>query len=302
MAVDPRLERGVRPLDTRHAANEPMRERTRRRSVLVHGALLVVVLITLYPLVWMIGSSLKPDNQIFTTFNPIPKSFQWSNYSEGWTATGTSFSVYILNSAVIALGAVVGNVLSCSFAAYAFARLDFAYKRFWFVLMLGTLMLPFQATQIPQYTLFFELGWVNTFLPLIVPQFLAESAFFIFLMVQFIRGLPTELDEAASIDGAGPIRVYFSIILPLMRPALITTTVLTFIWTFNDFLRQLVYLSDNTKYTVPLGLNSFIDKAGGSSFGGMLAMSVVTLIPTVAVFLFFQRQLIDGVATTGVKG
>jgi len=168
--------------------------------------------------------------------------------------------------------------------------------------MLGTLMLPFQATLIPQYTLFFKLGWVNTFLPLIVPQFLAESAFFIFLMVQFIRGLPKELDEAASIDGAGPIRVYFSIILPLLRPALITTTVLTFIWTFNDFLRQLVYLSDNARYTVPLGLNSFIDKAGGSSFGGMFAMAVVTLVPTIGVFLIFQKQLIEGVATTGVKG
>ena len=267
MSTDSVLDLAV-PQPARPAARAHVGERSRRRSIAVHGLLIVTVLVTIYPLVWMIGASLKPENQIFTTFNPIPENFTFQNYLKGWTATGTSFSVYLTNSAVIALGAVVGNVLSCSFAAYAFARLDFAFKRLWFVLMLGTLMLPFQATLIPQYTLFFKLGWVNTFLPLIVPSFLAESAFFIFLMVQFIRGLPRELDEAAAIDGAGPIRIYFSIILPLMRPALITTTVLSFIWTFNDFLRQLVYLSDNARYTVPLGLNSFIDKAGGSSFGG----------------------------------
>jgi multiple sugar transport system permease protein len=136
----------------------------------------------------------------------------------------------------------------------------------------------------------------------VVPQLLACDAFFIFLMVQFIRGIPRELDEAAAIDGAGHTRIFFSLILPLLRPALLTTGVLTFIWTFNDFLRQLVYLSDKSRYTVPLGLNSFIDRASGSSYGGMLAMSVVTLVPTVAVFLICQKRLVDGVANSGIKG
>jgi len=260
------------------------------------------VLVMIYPLVWMVGASFKPENQIFTTLDPLPLHFTLGNYTSGWTATGTSFSVYIVNSMTVALGAVIGNVISCSFAAYAFARLDFAFKKLWFALMMGTLMLPFQATLIPQYTIFFKLNWVDTFLPLVVPRFLAVDAFFIFLMVQFIRGIPRELDEAASIDGAGHVRIFFSVILPLLRPALITTTVLTFIWTFDDFLRQLVYLSDNSRYTVPLGLNAFIDRASGSSYGGMLAMSVVTLVPTVAVFLIFQKRLVDGVANTGIKG
>ncbi len=135
-----------------------------------------------------------------------------------------------------------------------------------------------------------------------MPQLLACDAFFIFLLVQFIRGIPRQLDEAAAIDGAGHFRVFFSVILPLLRPALLTTGVLTFIWTFNDFLRQLVYLSDKTRYTAPLGLNSFIDRASGSSYGGMLAMSVVTLVPTVVVFLVCQKRLVDGVANTGIKG
>jgi multiple sugar transport system permease protein len=274
---------------------------TRRRWG-AHLAIIAGVVVMLYPLVWMVGSSFKPENQIFTNLNPFPAHFTLHSYITGWNATGTSFTVYLANSAVVALGAVVGNVLSCALAAYAFARLDFALRKLWFAMMLGTLMLPFQATLIPQYTLFFKLGWVNTFLPLIVPQFLATDAFFIFLMVQFIRGIPKELDEAAAIDGAGYVRTFFTIILPLLRPALITTTVLTFIWTFNDFLRQLVYLSDNTRYTVPLGLNSFIDKTSSSSYGGMLAMSVVTLVPTVVVFLVFQKRLTEGVATAGLKG
>jgi multiple sugar transport system permease protein len=273
-----------------------------RRRWGVHLGIIAGVVVMIYPLVWLVGSSLKPENQIFTNLNPFPTHFTLHNYSTGWNATGTSFTVYLANSAAVALGAVVGNVLSCALAAYAFARLDFALRKLWFALMLGTLMLPFQATLIPQYTLFYKLGWVNTFLPLIVPQFLATDAFFIFLMVQFIRGIPKELDEAAAIDGAGHLRTFITIILPLLRPALITTTVLTFIWTFNDFLRQLVYLSDNTRYTVPLGLNAFIDKTSNSSYGGMLAMSVVTLVPTVVVFLVFQKRLTEGVATAGLKG
>ncbi len=267
-----------------------------------HVVLLAGVVVMIYPLVWLVGASFKPENRIFSTLDPIPWQFTLGNYVSGWTATGTSFTVYLANSATIAICVVIGNIVSCSLAAYAFARLDFAFRKLWFGLMLGTLMLPFQATMIPQYTIFYKLNWINTFLPLVVPQLLACDAFFIFLLVQFIRGIPRELDEAAAIDGAGHLRVFGSVILPLLRPALLTTGVLTFIWTFNDFLRQLVYLSDKTRYTVPLGLNSFIDRASGSSYGGMLAMSVVTLVPTVVVFLICQKRLVDGVANTGIKG
>jgi len=263
--------------------------------------LLILLVVMVYPLVWMLGASFKPEAQIFTTINPLPLHLTIANYLGGWTQTGTSFTVYLANSIMISAVVVVANNFSCSLAAYGFARLDFAGRKIWFALMLGTLMLPFQATLIPQYAIFYKLNWINTFLPLVVPYFLAYDAFFIFLMVQFIRGIPRELDEAAELDGAGHVRVFRTIILPLLRPALITTTVLTFIWTFNDFLRQLVYLSDNSRYTVPLGLNAFIDRASGSSFGGMLAMSVVTLVPTIAVFLIFQKRLVDGVANTGIK-
>ncbi|MDX8035727.1 carbohydrate ABC transporter permease [Lentzea sp. BCCO 10_0856] len=275
--------------------------RTKANHWRAHALLLLVLVAMIYPMVWLVGASFKPENQIFTTMNPLPLAFTFANYVNGWTATGTSFTVYLSNSLTVSICTVVANVASCSVAAYAFARLDFAFRKFWFAVMLGTMMLPFQATLIPQYVIFYQLNWINTFLPLVVPYLLAYDAFFIFLMVQFIRGIPCELDEAAALDGAGHVRVFFSIVLPLLKPALLTTTILTFIWTFNDFLRQLVYLSDHSRYTAPLGLNAFVDRASGSSYGGMLAMSVVTLVPTVAVFLVSQRRLVDGVANTGIK-
>ncbi|MGW6929221.1 carbohydrate ABC transporter permease [Lentzea sp. NPDC054927] len=275
--------------------------RTKTNHWRAHALLLLVLVAMIYPMVWLVGASFKPENQIFTTMNPLPLAFTFANYVNGWTATGTSFTVYLSNSLTVSICTVIANVASCSVAAYAFARLDFAFRKFWFAVMLGTMMLPFQATLIPQYVIFYQLNWINTFLPLVVPYLLAYDAFFIFLMVQFIRGIPRELDEAAALDGAGHVRVFFSIVLPLLKPALLTTTILTFIWTFNDFLRQLVYLSDHSRYTAPLGLNAFVDRASGSSYGGMLAMSVVTLVPTVAVFLVSQRRLVDGVANTGIK-
>jgi multiple sugar transport system permease protein len=195
-----------------------------------------------------------------------------------------------------------GNVLTCSLAAYAFARLKFWGRDFWFALMLGTLMLPYHVTLIPQYVLFLHLDWVNTFLPLVVPKFLAADAFFIFLLTQFFRTIPRELDEAAMIDGCGPWRIYWKIILPLSLPALATAAIFTFIWTWDDFVGPLVYLTDMANYTVQLGLRSFVDSTGKSDWGALFAMSVLTLLPVFAFFLFFQRLLIEGIATTGLRG
>jgi multiple sugar transport system permease protein len=168
-------------------------------------------------------------------------------------------------------------------------------------MMLMTLMLPYQVTLIPQYVLFHQLNWVNTFLPLVVPKFLAVDAFFIFLMVQFIRGIPRELDEAARLDGCGHWGIFRRVMLPLMGPALATTAIFTFIWTWSDFFTPLIYLTDPATYTVPVALRSFLDSTSGSNWGQMFAMSVVSLIPIFLAFLFGQRFLIKGIATTGGK-
>ena len=169
----------------------------------------------LYPLLWMIGSSFKPDNLIFSEPGLIPSTWDFSNYTSGWNALRVSFTTFYANSFLIAALAVIGNLSACSLTAFAFARLEFRFKWFWFALMMGTLMLPYHVTLVPQYILFLNLGWVNTFLPLVVPRFLAVDAFFIFLMVQFFRGIPREIDEAAIMDGCGPWRIYWRIMLPL---------------------------------------------------------------------------------------
>jgi multiple sugar transport system permease protein len=170
-----------------------------------------------------------------------------------------------------------------------------------FAAMIGTLLLPFHVVIIPQYIIFNQLGWVDTYIPLILPKFLATGAFFVFLMVQFMRGLPRELDEAARIDGAGHGRIFFQIILPLMVPALATTAIFTFIWVWNDFFSQLIFLTSPENYTVPIALRSFVDAQSSTSFGAMFAMSVVAIIPLILIFAFGQRFLVKGIATTGLK-
>jgi len=283
--------------------------RSRRRSpfrkplasIVRHTLLIALALVMLYPVIWMVVSSLRPNDEIFRDPTIIPDSFEISNYTDGWNALAYPFNVYMWNSAIIVIGCIVGNLVSCSMAAYAFARLHFTAKRFWFAVMLLSIMLPIHVIIVPQYVLFSQLGWVNTFLPLIVPKLLATDAFFIFLMVQFIRGIPKELDEAARIDGAGHPRIFLQIILPLMVPALATTAIFTFIWTWNDFFSQLIFLTKPELYTVPLALRSFEDAQSSTNYAQMFAMSVVSLIPIFLIFLFGQKFLIKGIATTGIK-
>jgi len=272
------------------------------RSLAYHAVLCVASLAMLYPLLWMLASSFKPEDEIFGNASLWPTSFSLASYWRGWSGLQVSFGRFFLNSLIISVLSVIGNVLSCSLAAYAVARLRFRGRGFWFALMLGTLMLPYHVTLIPQYILFLGLGWIDTFLPLVVPKFLAVDAFFIFLLVQFFRALPRELDEAAEIDGCSAFGIYWRIILPLSLPALATAAIFTFIFTWDDFFGPLVYLNDMSSYTVQLGLRSFVDSTGKSDWGALFAMSTVTLLPVFAFFVFFQRLLIQGIATTGLKG
>ena len=273
-----------------------------RHEWLRHLVLGFAVLVMVYPLIWMFMSSMKPDDLIFSNPTALPKSLDFSSYGRGWNVLRVSFGNFYLNSFIISISAVVGNLMSCSLTAYAFARLHFWGKTFWFALMMGTLMLPYHVTLVPQYVLFLNLGWVNSFLPLIVPKFLAVDAFFIFLMVQFFRGIPREIDEAAIMDGCGPWRIYWKIMLPLSTPVLATAAIFSFIWTYDDFLGPLIYLNDMKSYTVPLALRAFVDSSGGDShYAELFAMSSLSLIPVFIVFLAFQRLIIRGVALGALK-
>jgi len=277
------------------------RARGRVTSVLKHLALITVSLVMIYPLIWLIVSSFKPNDEIFRDLSIFTTNLTVENYVNGWNDLQFPFSTFLLNSTVLSVGAILGNLISCSLAAYAFGRLKFRGRTLLFAIMLATIMLPFQVVLVPQFTIFKELGWLNTFLPLIVPKFLATDAFFVFLMVQFIRALPNEIFEAARIDGAGHIRTFVQVTLPLMVPALATTAIFTFIWTWGDFFGPLIYLRIPESFPVSVALKGFLDAQSSSDFGSMFAMSVVSLIPLFLVFLFGQRYLIKGFATTGIK-
>ena len=273
----------------------------RVRSIGAHVLLIGASILMLYPLLWMLAASVRPQSEIFSSSSIIPSEISFDAFVRGWEGVRISFSVFFTNSFVIALLAVAGNLITCSLAAYAFARLEFAGRKFWFAMMLMTLMLPYQVVLIPQYILFRQLGWVDTILPLVAPKFLAVDAFFIFLMVQFFRGIPRELDEAAQMDGCSPWRIFWKIMLPLSLPVMTTTAIFTFIWTWDDFFAPLIYLNEMKQYTVMLGLRTFLDSTGESDYGGLFAMSVLSLVPIFVVFLAFQRLLIEGIATTGMK-
>ncbi|WP_238580783.1 carbohydrate ABC transporter permease [Streptomonospora alba] len=255
----------------------------------------------IYPLLWMVASSFKPTALIFRDPSLIPSQLDLGNYTAGWNALAHPFTHYLMNSLVVVAGAVLGNLVSCSMAAYAFARLNFRGRKLWFAVMLMSIMLPIHVVIVPQYVLFSQLDWINTYLPLVVPKLLATDAFFIFLMVQFFRGVPRDLTEAAHIDGAGHARIFLQVMLPLSMPALATTAIFTFIWTWNDFFSQLIFLTDPNMYTVPVALRTFVDSTSDSSWGSLMAMSVVSLIPIFLIFLFGQRYLVRGIATTGLK-
>ena len=271
------------------------------RATIMHTVLFLASLVMIYPLLWMLSASFKPDAEIFGNSSLIPSSFSADAYVRGWTGLSVSFGTFFANSLVIAVLSIIGNLVACSLTAFAFSRLEFLGRRFWFGAMLLTMMLPYHVTLIPQYVLFLNIGWVNTFLPLVVPKFLAADSFFIFLMVQFFRGIPKELDEAAMMDGCSPWRIYYRIMLPLSLPVLTTAGIFTFIFTWDDFFGPLIYLSDIKTYTVTIALRTFVDSTAESNWSGLFAMSMLSLVPIFVLFLFFQRYLIEGIATTGMK-
>jgi multiple sugar transport system permease protein len=280
-----------------------MNRSTGGNPLLLHALLLGLGILMLYPILWLLSSSFKPSNLIFTDLSLWPKEVTLNNYITGWAGIArVPFITFFMNSFIVSALSVVGNLLACSMAAYAFGRLEFTWKKLWFALMLVTIMLPHHVTIIPQYILFKQLNWIDTYYPLTIPKWLATDAFFIFLMVQFIRGLPKELDESATIDGCGKVKIYWRIIMPLALPALITTAIFTFIWTWDDFFSQLLYINTAVLYTIPLGLRLFMDSSGESAWGVLFAMSVLSLIPSLVIFFSCQKYFVEGISTSGIKG
>jgi multiple sugar transport system permease protein len=293
----------VKTADGRVIAVKSKPTSERLKSLAWHASLLVVLVVVLYPAAWVLFASFKDNVNIVTDSSLLPSDITFEHYLSAFDGlAGVPLWRFFWNSTVIATLSVVGIVLSCSITAYALGRLNFPGRKVMFAVVIATLLLPGQVMLIPQYLIFSELGWVNSIVPLVIAKFLGLDAFFVFLYVQFMRGIPRELDQAAKIDGAGHFRIFFSIMLPLLRPAIVTSSIFTFIWSWNDFMGPLIYLHQIDKFPLPRLLQSYENAEALSNYGGMMAMNVLSLIPVVLFFLVFQRFLIRGIATSGVKG
>jgi multiple sugar transport system permease protein len=273
------------------------------KSIFYHLIVGFFGFLMLYPILWLLASSLKPADEIFTTITSlVPSELRWSNYAEGWAGFGgITFATFFKNSFIYAVLGTIIQIIASVIVAYGFARVKFTGKKFWFGIMLLTLMLPGEVLLIPQYIIFSRMGWLNTFLPLLVPR-IGGGAFFIFMIIQFIRGIPIDLDEAAMIDGADQRQNFLYVIFPQLKPAIITATIFSFYWTWDDFLGPLIYLTKPQLYTVSVALRSFSDASGVTNWGAIFAMLILSLAPTLALFIFFQRYIVEGIATTGLKG
>ena len=258
----------------------------------------------IYPLLWLVMSSFKESNTIFITASSlIPEKFTLENYVNGWKGFGkVTFSTFFKNSLVISVVATFGTVMASSLVAYGFARFQFKGKKILFTAMLLSMMLPAQVLMIPQYLWYQKLGWVGTYLPLIVPYFFAIQGFFVYLMSNFISGIPYELDESAKIDGCSYFGLYRYIIFPLIKPALVTACIFSFIWRWDDFLSSLLYVSKTAMYPVSLALKLFCDPGAASDYGAMFAMATLSILPVLLIFLVFQKHLVEGISTSGLKG
>jgi ABC-type glycerol-3-phosphate transport system permease component len=256
--------------------------------------------VILMPVVWMVSTSLKSQQEIIR-FPPnwIPEQWLWSNYPEALTFL--PFHLYFRNTALITGAVLVGDLVTNSLIAYAFARLRAPGRELLFILVLSTLMIPYQVLMVPQYVLFHRLGWVDTFKPLIVPAWFG-SGFLIFLMRQFYRGIPRELDDAARIDGCGYIQIWWRILLPLSKPVLAAAAILSFTYNWNDFLAPLIYLNSPEKMTAAVGLANFQHRYGATPWNLLMAASIVAVLPCVVLFFSAQRYFIQGVVISGVKG
>lgn len=281
-----------------------MTVRKRRRSAALAGGistliLLVGAIIIMIPLLWTIGMALKPNSEMYTS-NFFPTKIQWSNFY--YAVTSIDFFLYLRNTLMIVVPCLIGTVCSSALVAYGFSRYEFKGKRIWFLILLATMMLPSQVTMIPTYLVYRQIGWVNTILPLVIPAFFGGGAFNIFLIRQYMAGIPKDFDEAARIDGAGSMLIFRKVMLPMCKPVLTAVSIFTFMGTWNDFNGPLIYLYDSNKYTLSLGL-AFFKGLYTSKWNLMMAATVLVMLPILILFFAAQDYIINGISiSSGTKG
>jgi multiple sugar transport system permease protein len=281
--------------------NKWSRRSQRSTRVFIYLILIAAAIVCVFPFLWMISTSFKTMSEVYRmppTF--IPHNPTLANYSDGWAYA--DFTAFTRNTILVAVTATIGTVISSSFVAYGFARFKSRLSGFLTTVLLGTMMLPPQVTLIPQYLLFNKFGWIDTYWPLIVPGWLGGGAFNIFLFMQFFKTLPKELDESATIDGANSFQIYTRIMLPAVKPVMLAVTVMSLVYHWKDFFLPLVYLNSMKKYTISIGLQFFQSAYGNVKIGMMMAVSLLTLLPVLVIFVFAQRYFIQGIKLSGLKG
>ena len=280
-----------------------MRKHKIKSTIIYHVFCIALSFVMVYPLLWLLSSSFKDSADVFSnSYSLIPEKWNFSNYAIGWEGFGgIGFGTFFKNSFVLTLIQTLGAVISSVMVGYGFARIKFKGSNMLFGIMLMTMMIPYQIIMIPQFVMFHNFGWVNTYLPLILPA-CAGRAFDIFLIVQFVKGIPYEMDEAAMIDGCNEFTKFTKVILPLIKPVVATVFIFNFYQRWDDFMGPLLYLNSPEKYTISLALRSFADSMSAVNWGAMFAMSVLSLIPVILIYLFAQNQITEGISTTGLKG
>ncbi len=279
-----------------------MRKKSSQLFTYVFLTILSVVMI--YPLIWLIGASFKSNAEIFSSIWFVPKKIDFTVYKNAWENSGTyNMGHYFLNTFIIVIPKVIFTVISSTIVAYGFAKYDFPLKKFFFALMIAALFLPQTATILPSYVMWEKVGLTDTYAPLILPSLFASDSILVYMLIQFFKDIPQETDDAASIDGCGALKKLFLIYIPCVKPAVISTAVFTFLWTMNDFINPLVYISSVKKYPIILAIRMSIDSTGqGYDQNKIIAVSVISLIPSIAVFAAAQKKFVNGIATGGIVG
>ncbi|WP_428243435.1 carbohydrate ABC transporter permease [Gynuella sp.] len=282
-------------------------QKTLRREKINASIRYVILLICglgmLYPLFWMVAAAFKPNYEIFSSLSLWPKEFSLDGFINGWkTGTEYTFGRFFLNTFMYVIPKVILTVISSTIVAFGFARFDIPFKKFWFTMLIATILLPQSVLLIPQYLMFREMGMLDSYMPLYLPMAFATQGFFVFMLIQFLRGLPTDMEEAAMIDGCNSFQLLIYIVVPILKPAIISVALFQFMWSVNDFLGPLIYISSVDKYPIALALKMSIDVTEGAQWNEILAMASIAIVPSIVVFLMAQNYFIEGITAGGVKG
>lgn len=292
-------------METINLHNHQKEKFKRRFNLAIRYVLLILVaLVMLYPMFWLVGASFKSNTEIFTSVSLFPEKLDFSPYIEGWkTRTEYTFGTYFLNTAKMVIPKVFFSLVSSVLTAYAFARFDFKFKNVLFMMLMGTLFLPQVVTRIPLYLLWRQLGLLDTYVPLIANTVFAQEAFFVYMLIQFMRSIPMDLDEAATIDGCNSFQILTKILLPTLKPALMSCVIFQFVWSMNDFMGPLIYISSVEKYPVAIALKMSIDNSSGIvQWNQIIAMSIISILPSIILYFSAQKYFIEGATSSGIKG